>query len=101
MTKDDVLFGYRQALFAEAARTNVSQRDRLLMRMWRDGRLEAEIAEALDLSRKAVGSYVRELRDAGEDLPYRRPPRSSVEGAARRRRGHSSGMQADPRGVDF
>jgi transposase len=25
MTKDDVLFGYRQALFAEAARTNVSQ----------------------------------------------------------------------------
>lgn len=25
MTKDDVLFGYRQALFAEAARTSVSQ----------------------------------------------------------------------------
>lgn len=25
MTKDDVLFGYRQALFAEAARTNVTQ----------------------------------------------------------------------------
>jgi transposase len=25
MTKDEVLFGYRQALFAEAARTNVSQ----------------------------------------------------------------------------
>jgi transposase len=25
MTKDDVLFGYRQALFAEAARTNVAQ----------------------------------------------------------------------------
>ncbi len=24
MTKDDVLFGYRQQLFAEAARTNVS-----------------------------------------------------------------------------
>jgi transposase-like protein len=24
MTKDDVLFGYRQKLFAEAARTNVS-----------------------------------------------------------------------------
>jgi transposase len=25
MTKDDVLFGYRQALFAEAARTSVSE----------------------------------------------------------------------------
>ncbi len=25
MTKDDVLFGYRQALFAEAARTSVAQ----------------------------------------------------------------------------
>ncbi len=24
MTKDDVLFGYRQQLFAEAARTNIS-----------------------------------------------------------------------------
>ena len=25
MTKDDVLFGYRQQLFAEAARTSVSE----------------------------------------------------------------------------
>jgi hypothetical protein len=25
VTKDDVLFGYRQALFGEAARTNISQ----------------------------------------------------------------------------
>jgi hypothetical protein len=59
-----------------------------LMRLWREGRPEAEIAEALDLSRKAVGPYVRELRDVGEDLPYRRPPWSAVEVAARRRRGH-------------
>ena len=68
-----------------------AERDRLLVRLWREGRSEAEIADAFDLSRKAVGPYVRELRDAGEDLPYRRPPRSSVEVAARRRRGHTCG----------
>jgi transcriptional regulator with XRE-family HTH domain len=67
-------------------RPTKAERDQLLMRLWREGRPEAEIAEALDLSRKAVGPYVRELRDAGEDLPYRRSPRSSAEVAPRRRR---------------
>jgi transcriptional regulator with XRE-family HTH domain len=65
-----------------------AHRDRLLIRLWREGRGEQEIAEALDLARASVGPYVRDLRDAGEDLPYRRPPRSVVEMAARRRRGH-------------
>lgn len=63
-----------------------TERDRLLVRLWRQGRPEREIAEALDLERTSVGPYVRELRDAGEDLPYRRPPRSATEVAARRRR---------------
>jgi transcriptional regulator with XRE-family HTH domain len=63
-----------------------AERDRLLVRLWRQGCPEREIAEALDLERTSVGPYVRELRDAGEDLPYRRPPRSSTEVAARRRR---------------
>jgi len=35
-------------------------------------------AEALDLERTSVGAYVCELRDAGEDLPYRRPPRGAA-----------------------
>jgi transcriptional regulator with XRE-family HTH domain len=63
-----------------------AERDQLLVRLWRQGRPEREIAEALDLERTSVGPYVRELRDAGEDLPYRRPPRGSTEVAARRRR---------------
>jgi transcriptional regulator with XRE-family HTH domain len=63
-----------------------AERDRLLVRLWRQGRPEREIAEALDLERTSVGPYVRELRDAGEDLPYRRPPRGATEVAARRRR---------------
>jgi transcriptional regulator with XRE-family HTH domain len=83
--------------FLPGERPTKAERDQLLMRLWREGRPEAEIAQALDLSRKAVGPYVRELRDAGEDLPYRRPPRSVVEVVARRRRGHSSDMQADRR----
>gem|GEM_PF-738335 len=63
-----------------------AERDGLLVRLWRQGRPEREIAEALDLERTSVGPYVRELRDAGEDLSYRRPPRGSTEVAARRRR---------------
>jgi transcriptional regulator with XRE-family HTH domain len=63
-----------------------SERDTLLVRLWREGKPEREIAEALDLAAVAVGPYVRELRDAGIDLPYRRPPRSIAEKSARRRR---------------
>jgi transcriptional regulator with XRE-family HTH domain len=62
------------------------ERDALLMRFWREGRSERDIADALDLTIGAVGSYVRELRDAGKHLPYRRPTRRAVEGAARTRR---------------
>lgn len=72
-----------------------AERDRLLVRLWRQGRPEGEIAEALDLSRSSVGPYVRDLRDAGEDLSYRRAPRRMVEVAARRRRlaGHVQPVQ--------
>jgi transcriptional regulator with XRE-family HTH domain len=63
-----------------------AERDRLLARLWCQGRPEREIAEALELERTSVGPYVRELRDAGENLPYRRPPRSRSECLARRRR---------------
>lgn len=63
-----------------------AERDALLARLWREGRPERDIADALELTIGAVGSYVRELRDAGERLPYRRPPRRATEAAARRRR---------------
>jgi len=63
-----------------------AERDLLLIRLWREGRREEEIAEALDLARTSVGPYVRDLRDAGKHLPYRRPPRRAIEAVARRRR---------------
>jgi transcriptional regulator with XRE-family HTH domain len=66
------------------------ERDALLMRLWREGRPERKIAEAMDLTPGAVGPYVRELRDAGKDLPYRRLPRRPVESAARSRRAENS-----------
>lgn len=63
-----------------------TERDHLLIRLWREGRPERDIAEALDLEVASVGPYVRELRDAGRHLSYRRPPRSPAECAARSRR---------------
>jgi transcriptional regulator with XRE-family HTH domain len=63
-----------------------SERNAMLVRLWREGRPEREIAEALDLKPEAVGPFVRELRDVGEHLSYRRPPRRAVEVAARHRR---------------
>lgn len=76
-----------------------AERDQALIRLWRDGRSEEEIAEALDLSKNSVGPYVRDLRDAGEDLSYRRVPRRMVEVAARRRRltGHVQPVQSAER----
>jgi transcriptional regulator with XRE-family HTH domain len=65
-----------------------AERDALLVRLWREGKSEQEIAEALELAVNAVGPYVRELRDARVTLSYRRPPRRAAEAAARRRRGH-------------
>lgn len=63
-----------------------TERDQLLIRLWREGRGEREIAEALDLARASIGPYIRDLRDAGVELPYRRSPRNRPERAARRRR---------------
>jgi transcriptional regulator with XRE-family HTH domain len=62
------------------------ERDQLVIRLWHQGRPELEIAEALDLPRNSISPYIRELRDAGENLPYRRAPRSAAEVTARRRR---------------
>jgi transcriptional regulator with XRE-family HTH domain len=67
-------------------RPTKQERDQLVIRLWHQGRPELEIAEALDLPRASISAYIRELRDAGEDLPYRRPPRSATEVKARRRR---------------
>jgi transcriptional regulator with XRE-family HTH domain len=67
-----------------------SERDAVLVRLWREGRPEREIAEALDLTPGSVGAYVGELRNAGEHLPYRRPARRAIEIAARRRRRRDS-----------
>lgn len=63
-----------------------AERDALLVQLWHEGKSEREIAETLELSVAAVGPYVRELRDAGRRLPYRRPARGVVERSARRRR---------------
>jgi transcriptional regulator with XRE-family HTH domain len=63
-----------------------AERDALLARLWQEGRPEREIADALGLKIGAVASCVRELRDAGKSLPYRRPPRCPAERATRRRR---------------
>jgi transcriptional regulator with XRE-family HTH domain len=46
-----------------------AERDQLLIRLWREGRPEQEIAEALDLRRSSVGPYVRDLRDTGRIFP--------------------------------
>lgn len=72
--------------FFPGERPSKADRDRQLVRLWNEARPEEEIANALGLSKSAVGPYVRELRDAGERLPYRRPPRRAVEAAARLRR---------------
>lgn len=72
-----------------------AERDALLARLWREGRPERDIADALDLKIGAISSYVRELRDAGEHLPYRRAPRRAVEASARRRRRSCESLEAE------
>ncbi len=67
-------------------RPSKADRNQMVVRLWNEGRPEAEIAEALDIPRKSISPYIRELRDAGEHLPYRRPPRGRVQAAARLRR---------------
>lgn len=74
-----------------------AERDQLPIRLWSEGRGEQEIAEALDMARASIGPYVRDLRDMGVQLAYRRPPRSRSELLARRRRGdgHAIPLLAD------
>jgi transcriptional regulator with XRE-family HTH domain len=63
-----------------------SEREAELERLWREGRPEREIAMAMGWTPGAVGAAVRDLRDAGRDLPYRRPARGASERGARQRR---------------
>jgi transcriptional regulator with XRE-family HTH domain len=59
-----------------------AERDQLLIRLWSEGRGEQEIAEALDLARASIGPYVRDLRDMGAQLAYRRPPRNGLKASS-------------------
>lgn len=63
-----------------------AERDNELERLWWEGCSEPELAAALGLTRGALGAAVRDLRNSGRHLPYRRAPRSARERAARRRR---------------
>lgn len=68
-----------------------AERDTLLARLWREGRSERDIAEALDLKIGAVGPYVRELRDAGAHFPI-----AALHGARpRQRRVSDAGVAGD------
>lgn len=82
--------------FFPGERPSKADRDRQLVRLWNEARPEEEIANALGLSKGAVGPYVRELRDGGEHLPYRRPPRRAVEAAARLRRRGEHPQESPP-----
>jgi ArsR family transcriptional regulator len=46
-----------------------------VIRLWRAGAPEREIAELIEMPPTAIGPFIKELRDAGEDIPYRRRPR--------------------------
>lgn len=67
-------------------RPTKAERDTELVQLWQEGRSLKEIGDALGLDSGTVGHYISDLRDAGERLPYRRPPRGAVEVAKRRRR---------------
>jgi hypothetical protein len=73
-------------------RPTKAERDRVVERMWNEGRSEVEIAEMLDIPRKSMSPYIRELRDAGAHLPFRRAPRGAIQIAARRHRGEHDGL---------
>jgi transcriptional regulator with XRE-family HTH domain len=68
-----------------------AERDAELVELWRQGRPEREIAASLGLGDNSVGGLIAELRDAGVQVPYRRPPRRQVEAAARIRRRAATG----------
>lgn len=67
-------------------RPTKAERDVALIRLWREGKTEREIGEALDIPSRTVASAIAELRNAGVAIPYRRPPLNAVQAAARRRR---------------
>ena len=70
-----------------------AERDAELIELWRQGRPESEIAASLGLGDNSVGGLISELRDAGVQVPYRRPPRRQVEAAARIRRRAATGSR--------
>jgi transcriptional regulator with XRE-family HTH domain len=67
-------------------RPTKAERDVALIRLWREGKTEREIGEALDIPSRRVASAIAELRNSGAALAYRRPPLNRVQAAARRRR---------------
>lgn len=64
-----------------------------VIRLWRAGTPEREIAEIIEMPPTAIGPFIKELRDAGEDIPYRRRPRP------RRRSGHDCRAASPAQGV--
>jgi transcriptional regulator with XRE-family HTH domain len=82
-------------------RPTKAMRDQMVVRLWNEGKPEAEIAEALDIPRKSISPYIRELRDAGNHLPYRRPPRGAVQEAARLKRRECSVQRTRAVGADY
>lgn len=70
-------------------RPTKAERDDELVQLWREGRSLNEIGDSLGLESATVGHYICDLRDAGVHLPYRRPPRGTIEVAKRHRRARS------------
>jgi ArsR family transcriptional regulator len=64
-----------------------------VIRLWRAGTPEREIAEVIEIPPTAIGPFIKELRDAGEDIPYRRRPRP------RRRSEHDRRAASPAKGV--
>jgi transcriptional regulator with XRE-family HTH domain len=77
-------------------RPTKAERDDELVQLWREGRSLNEIGDSLGLESATVGHYICDLRDAGVQLPYRRPPRGAVEVAKRLRRARSAAGTASP-----
>lgn len=57
-----------------------------LIRLWDEGKSDREIADACGVRLGTIGATITMLRNRGEVIPYRRPPVSPTQRAARARR---------------